>query len=105
MSILKIKHDGDCMHFRCTGRLDGNRDHSLECPHVVLMMGDGDVDAFCAQHVSLITNGYQYEDGRLFQFLSGAYDGRTASSSDVSPASRRWLAEELVWHEKMRTPK
>ena len=118
--MIRTIDASDCQHPRwCRAKRVGP--HSAECP-TNLRLSDGDVLAFAARFVHLDSN-----DVRVI--ARADYDGRRASTSLYVPPSTfdmyvgqfgdvcrvknpmpalhelRWLAEELIQHEKMKTPR
>lgn len=96
-----------CPHAMWCEAFDGQR-HADTCPTGVLGLTDGDVRAFVDNHCRVnITWTLQ---GRPVLHLSGDYDGRHASTNLSSKGEdqlddMRWLAEELLIHAALGTPR
>lgn len=117
MSLLFTILADDCAHPQwCRAKRDG--EHSPECP-TRLCMSDGDVDAFCAQHVSVdakrlpgVRHVVRILDGKLDNGLTASasvsvsvtHDGGVSYCTYVDEREvRRWLAEHLVKHQRLGT--
>lgn len=91
-----------CVHDRwCKGTRDA---HDPTCPTEVLRLSDDDVDAFCAQHMTIDPPTESCDT----HMLHATHLGRVARIGVVGSEhawrfARRWLAEAVLMHAKMET--
>lgn len=93
--MMHVIEPGGCIHARWCKAKKGEA-HDEACPRNVLKMSLGDVDAFCAQYVTVYTSALGAE------YLIGRFKGLEASASLTfsdcgdKNESRRWIAENLT---------
>ena len=103
--MLYYRDPDQCRHARwCRAR--AGEPHAADCPREVLKLADSDVAAFCARYVRKESHRASPASPTVTD-LVGKYDGRRASTNDLDDerASRRWLAEELLIHARLGSPR